>query len=240
TWGMTPVQPTPSRRTPLKYFNYIYPLLGLVTLLSALTIAVIWLESGQKGLVGRGTLVLCGVALGFVLHRSRFCFSKAFREPLVNGDGEQTRAVMLSLMLGMLSFSLVFQKELIDPFRAVPPTFWLGSLAGGVIFGIGMLLAGGCASGSLWRAAEGQVKLIIALIFFAWGGSTFSALIKQAGWLTREMNMDLLEETALGFQAFMPQILDGWTWTYLVNFSLLALWYLIIKYNEVSHRFTVM
>lgn len=239
-WGTRPLQRFRVRGSELRYKAYLYPVLGLTVFLVTLGTALHWLESPDSSLVGRGILILCGFALGFVLHRSRFCFSKCFREPLVTGDGTQARAVMLSMLMGMLSFSLVFQKELIDPFLSVPPTFWLGSLSGGIIFGIGMLLAGGCATGSLWRAGEGQIKLVVVLFFFAWAGSTFSALIKQAGWLTRVMTPELIEETTLGVQAFLPQMLHGWTWTYVANFLFLAAWYLLVKYNEVSRRFSVL
>ena len=240
TWGMASRYHDPVKPDELRIRAYVYPLLGAAVLLATLGWAVYWLESGQPDLVGRGALILCGFALGFVLHRSRFCFAKCFREPFVTGDGSQAKAVMLSLLVGILSFSLLFQKEIIDPFGAVPPAFWLGSLLGGMIFGVGMLLAGGCASGSLWRAGEGHVKLLIALFFFAWVGSIFSAVLKKVGWLTREMNLDLLEETALGFQAFLPQILGSWTLTYGLNFSFLVVWYLVIKYNEATQRFTVL
>ena len=47
---------------------------------------------------------------------------------------------------------------------------------GGVIFGIGMLLAGGCGSGSVWRAGEGQFKLILAVITFSMSNSLFKKL----------------------------------------------------------------
>ncbi|MDT8281616.1 MAG: YeeE/YedE thiosulfate transporter family protein [Gammaproteobacteria bacterium] len=30
----------------------------------------------------------------------------------------------------------------------------------------GMVFAGGCASGSLWRVGEGHLKLVVAVIFF--------------------------------------------------------------------------
>jgi len=37
-------------------------------------------------------------------------------------------------------------------------SFSLGALLGGSLFGAGMVIAGGCGAGSIWRAGEGQVK----------------------------------------------------------------------------------
>ena len=44
----------------------------------------------------------------------------------------------------------------------------------------------------------------------------------------------------LGYQAFLPDLLGGWGWTYALCFTLLAVWYLLIRYNESTERFTVL
>ena len=124
-------------------------------------------------------IVLAGFAIGFIMHRSRLCFARAFREPFMTAEGDMTKAVILALTIGLLISSLLFQKKIIDPYIAIPPTFWIGSLLGGLIFGIGMIFAGGCASGSLWRMGEGHVKLWVAIFFFSWSGSIASALLKK-------------------------------------------------------------
>jgi len=128
----------------------------------------------------------------------------------------------------------------IDPYIAIPATFWAGSLLGGVIFGVGMIFAGGCASGAMWRAGEGHLKLWVAIVFFAWGGSTFSGLLRQSDLMTPDVNLDGLEFTKVGIQAYLPDMLGGWEWTYLVGFGILLLWYLLVRYNESTETFTVL
>jgi uncharacterized protein len=54
-----------------------------------------------------------------------------------------------------------------------------------------------------------------------------------------EMNLDLLEESKLGIQAFFPTLLGGWGWTYLVTGAFLLVWYLLVRYNESTEKFTV-
>jgi hypothetical protein len=134
------------------------------------------------------------------------------------------------------------QKGTVDAYVAIPATFWLGSLTGGIVFGIGMIFAGGC--GSLWRLSEGHIKLMVAALLFAWTGSIFSALFKQAGLSKRDIDIDFLdgmaEISALGFQAYMPDLLDGWGSALLVSLLVLAVWYLLVRYNEKSERFTVL
>jgi uncharacterized membrane protein YedE/YeeE len=219
----------------------LYPLLGSVVALGALLWALLWLYSGSAPLVYRAPIVLAGFAIGFIMHRSRLCFSRAFREPFVTGEGEMTKALILALAIGLPLAALLFQKKVIDPYIAIPATFWVGSLLGGVIFGIGMIFAGGCASGSLWRMGEGHIKLWVSMFFFAWMGSTASALFKKFN-LTSidENNTDAFERTQIGFQAYMPDMFSSWGTTFLISAGLLLLWYALVRYNESTEKFTLM
>src|SRR5699024_6190113 len=57
---------------------------------------------------------------------------------------------------------------------AAAPFPWLAAIVGGLIFGAAMVLAGGCATGTYYRAGEGLVGSWLALIFYA----LFSAFMK--------------------------------------------------------------
>ena len=219
----------------------MYPVLGLLVALAMLSWAAMWLYSGEEPLSVRALIVLAGFALGFIMHRSRLCFARAFREPFVTGEGEMTKAVILALAIGLPLAAMLFQKKIIDPYVAIPATFWIGSLLGGLIFGIGMVFAGGCASGSLWRMGEGHLKLWVSMFFFAWGGSTASALFKKFQITSiDETNVESFEMTAVGFQAYLPDMFAGWGPTFLISGGLLLLWYALVRYNESTEKFTLM
>jgi uncharacterized membrane protein YedE/YeeE len=218
-----------------------YPWGGLLVAAVVLVWATLWLYSGNESLALRALIVLAGFAIGFILHRSRLCFARAFREPFVTGEGEMTKAVILALAIGLPLAALLFQKKIIDPYVAIPATFWIGSLLGGLIFGIGMVFAGGCASGSLWRMGEGHLKLWVSMFFFAWSGSTASALFKKFHITSiDETNLDTFERTAVGYQAYLPDMLSGWGVTLLISGGLLLLWYALVRYNESTEKFTLM
>ena len=234
SWGS--VAPKTHSREELKRF---YPWLGLLVLMVILGWASSWFASDNERLAGRAIIIVAGFALGFILHRSRFCFARVFREPFMTGEGTMTKAMILALALSIPTGSLLLQQETVDPFSAIPATFWLGSLIGGVIFGTGMVLAGGCASGSLWRMGEGHLKLWVVIFFFSWTGSIFSAMVKRWDLLTREMNLDLVEVTKVGKQVFLPDAFGAWGWVYLLSFVVLLAWYLLVRYNESTGRFTV-
>lgn len=217
-----------------------YPWFGFVVVAAVLAWSTAWYRSGNEQLALRALFIAAGFAIGFVLHRSRLCFARAFREPFVTAEGQMTKAVLLALAIGIPVAALLFNKKVIDPYVAIPATFWVGSLVGGVLFGIGMVFGGGCASGSLWRMGEGHVKLWVTLLFFAWGGSIASALFKKSGLTTiDESNLETFEKTGIGFQAFWPEMLGGWGPTLLLGSALLLAWYALVRYNESTEKFTL-
>lgn len=67
--------------------------------------------------------------MGIVMQRSRLCFSRAFRAPLMTGHGTMTKAIILALAIGTPAATLMLAKKLVDPLDANPATFWPGSPA---------------------------------------------------------------------------------------------------------------
>jgi len=236
-WGM---QAPPALHVP-QGITRLYPWFGLAVVIGSLYWATRWFSSGDEQLAARAVIVVSGFAIGFIMHRSRLCFARAFREPFMTGEGDMTKAVILALAVGIPIASMLFQKKVIDPYVAIPATFWLGSLLGGLIFGIGMVFAGGCASGSLWRMGEGHLKLWVAMFFFSWIGSVASALFKKFN-LTAvdETNLESFEVTTVGFQAYLPEMIGGWGPALLVGGGLLLAWYALVRYNETSEKFTLL
>jgi uncharacterized membrane protein YedE/YeeE len=237
TWGMAPVAVLPAR---LKKW---YPWFGALLAIAILYWTFNWWNSDEARKVSRALLIVSGFAIGFILHRSRFCLSRVFREPFMTAEGEMTKALMLAVALGVPVAAVLISKGTIDPYLVIPARFWLGSALGGLIFGIGMVFAGGCASGSLWRIGEGHLKLVVAVIFFAWSGSTANAVLGDFGLLIADIDIDFLdgiaEITGLGFQAFMPDLFSSWEYTMLLTYTMLAVWYVLIRYNESTSKFTV-
>ncbi|MBE0614895.1 MAG: YeeE/YedE family protein [Burkholderiales bacterium] len=234
SWGMqAPVSSEPTSRN-------LYPLFGVLIVAGILAWTHVWAYSADAKLASRAIIVIAGFAIGFIMHRSRLCFARAFREPFMTAEGDMTKALILALAIGIPLASLLFQKKMIDPYIAIPARFWAGSLFGGMIFGVGMIFAGGCASGSLWRAAEGNLKLWVTLVFFAWSGSSFTGLMHRWEVTTTDVNLEGLEFTRIGVQSYLPDMLAGWNWTYLLGFGILLLWYLFVRYNESTEKFTVL
>jgi len=124
----------------------------------------------------------------------------------------------------------------------VAPSFPIGSLLGGFIFGVGMTLAGGCSVGSMWRAGEGSLKNITAILFYAVSGSAFAFLyrkVEPAIMRTFSSFYEYLGATsATGKKLFLPDALGlGWAVALLLSFAFL--WLLFATWNEKSMKFVL-
>lgn len=115
-----------------------------------------------------GGLIL-GVLLGIVLQRSSFCARAALADAFAGKDKARLRAFVLALAVTLLGTQLLSGWGLVDlsgtPYlRAGVPL--LGLLMGGALFGAGMMLAGGCPSRLIVRAAQGQGAALLTWLVF--------------------------------------------------------------------------
>lgn len=108
-----------------------------------------------------------GLAFGYALQRGRFCTNTGFRDVLLIGDSTLLRAWALAVVVQMLGVTLLAGLGWLP--LTVPPLWWAANILGGVTFGIGMVLAGGCSSGTCYRVGEGLAGSLVALIAFGIG-----------------------------------------------------------------------
>lgn len=95
-------------------------------------------------------------------------------------------------------------------------------------FGVGMVLAGGCGAGSIWRMGEGQVKLWVAVATFALSASLARLALTQTGL-----------QAKLGVAVFMPSIF-GWAGAVGLVVAVMLAWAALATWNEASGKFSAM
>src|SRR2546421_1489208 len=178
------------------------PLAGVLLLATLLVIPFAYAAAGHPQ---RGVFLLFGAAFGVIFQRSRCCLVRAFREPFMTGDAEHTRAAALALVVSTLGFAILKYTDLKDKSEWVFPGAGIGSLAGGLAFGVGMTLAGGCGAGSLWRAGEGQGKLWGAVACFALSASLARLGAAQTG-LLQKLGAAIFLPAGLGWGGALPLI----------------------------------
>ena len=210
---------------PSDTWRRLQPLAGLGVLAAGAILAFVY-----DGLdyTTRAGLLGFGLVIGVIMQRTRFCFVRAFREPFMTGHADATKAVAIAVVISTVGFTWLKWSDIKDWDVFVRDSFWLGSLLGGFIFGVGMSLAGGCASGALWRAGEGHVKLWVAIACFALSASYFRAWLSDSGRVER-----------LGEAVFLPDYI-GWEMALGVVVVLMAIWYVCMTWNERRQKLVMM
>jgi uncharacterized membrane protein YedE/YeeE len=171
---------------------------------------------------------MTGIAFGFILQRARFCFTASMRDPLLTGVTSVLRSVLVAFALTSIGFWAIkygaFVKGLPIPGMGyvVPVSF--ATAFGAIIFGIGMVIAGGCASGTLMRVGEGFVMQVLSLTFFVVGSFVGA---HDMGFWTENV---ILKGKAI----FMPDVF-GWFGALAVQLLLIAVLFVVADKWEIKH-----
>ncbi|EKP95763.1 YeeE/YedE family protein [Thermaerobacter subterraneus] len=117
-----------------------------------------------------------GLAYGFLLQRGDFCFTSAFRDLYAFRHTRVLQGIVTAVAVTTLGWGIALSAGWATPDRLwVPPVGW-NSLLGGFLFGIAMYVAGGCASGTLYRAGMGYGQFWITLLGMGAGYYAFLRL----------------------------------------------------------------
>lgn len=119
----------------------------------------------------QGALFCVGLSAGIILYHAAFGFTAAWREMVTTGRGSGLRAQMIMLAITVVIFTpLIAQGEVFgSSVRGSVAPLSIGVIFGAFMFGIGMQLGGGCASGTLFTAGGGNVRMLITLASFVAG-----------------------------------------------------------------------
>ncbi|WP_085991593.1 YeeE/YedE family protein [Oceanobacillus senegalensis] len=199
---------TSSPTTIIKDLNPIQkPFLSLgIILASILFIAIVSTTNATQGI-----LYLIGLALGITLLHARFGFTSAFRRLMSVGNVQGLQAHMLMLAVATTLFAVIlstgFSFTGMSPSGYVSPV-GMSVIFGSFIFGIGMQLGNGCASGTLYSLGGGSSSMILTITAFIIG-STIGAYHLPFWMSTPSLEpFSLAESTSLGYMgAWILQLL---------------------------------
>ncbi|MFD2924090.1 YeeE/YedE family protein [Halobacillus naozhouensis] len=189
----TMVAPLNPVQKPLVILGILAALLLLITIVSVTTIT-------------QGILFIIGIAFGLALLYARFGFTSAFRRLMSVGNVQGLQAHMVMLAVATTLFAVILSTGF--SFTGTTPSGYVSPvgisvIAGAFMFGIGMQMGSGCASGTLYTVGGGQSSMVLTLLGFI-GGSVLGAY-HIVFW--RELPalpaISLAESTGLGY-------LGGW------------------------------
>ncbi|WP_018249573.1 YeeE/YedE thiosulfate transporter family protein [Orenia marismortui] len=160
-----------------------------------------------------------GLLVGFTLQRAKICFTATLRDPIFFGLTELARAVILSLLIATIGYSIIQYYQMVNGLSLSGRFVALGwhIPIGALIFGVGAAISGGCASGTLVRLGEGFQLQWVALIGFLLG-SVHGA--HDADWWYRLFS---------DYEVPHLPTLIGWGPSILLQVSMLVILYLLLK-----------
>lgn len=147
-----------------------------------------------------------GAALGIVMQRGRFCVTGMLRDVFLQKQGRGLVAFFIVIAVHAIGLAALTSLGVISPeYRTFAP---IAVAVGGFIFGLAIILAGGCASGTWYRSGEGLVGSWFALLFYG-----LSASAMKSGFLS-------------GFNDKLKEWDTGWT-TLPQTFGISVWWFAI-------------
>jgi len=117
------------------------------------------------------------VVFGAIAQRTHFCTMGAVADIVNIGDWSRMRMWLLAVGVAMIGFNTMVGLGWLEAGKSVygvPRMVWLSNAAGGLLFGVGMVLASGCGSKTLVRVGGGNLKSLVVLLVL--GVSAYATL----------------------------------------------------------------
>lgn len=123
--------------------------LGMIVFVIYLALSLYMMQSSIK----LGFAMLAGLGFGLIIERAQICFTSAFRDLWITGRSYMTKAIIYGVMISAIGIFSYIQLGM------NPKIMWAGpnAIIGGLLFGFGIVLAGGCETGWMYRSVEGQI-----------------------------------------------------------------------------------
>jgi uncharacterized protein len=136
-----------------------------------------------QGLLVERQVALLGFILamifGYVGNKTHFCTMGAVSDIVNIGDWGRMRAWLLAIAVAIIGTNIMVYLGYLDIEKTLytsPNFYWLAAIVGGVTFGIGMTLAGGCGQRTLVRVGGGNLKSIVVFMYLG-----YAALVTLRG-----------------------------------------------------------
>ncbi|GMT43074.1 MAG: hypothetical protein IEMM0002_1485 [bacterium] len=153
-----------------------------------------------------------GFIYGMCLQYGRFCFASAFRDLFAIGVPRMVVGIMIATVLFSIVASAVTSTGM-STFHSAPTS--VHSVIAGFIFGVGMVFAGGCAGGSLYKSGEGNGSAMLVVLSISVTQAIFADM---GGWTNWFVPKSWTESAAAKGLPDVINVTDGWVDQYLAGY----------------------
>ncbi len=156
--------------------------------------------------LGWGGLVI-GIVFGFIVERTNFCTMGSISDINAFGDFRRFRSWLMAGAVAMLGVAWLERAGLADMSLSMytgANFIWGSNIVGGLVFGIGMVLGGGCVSKNLVRVGGGDLRSLVVLIvigisaFMTIGGLLGPFRVAVFSPLTTDLSAQGIQDQRLG------------------------------------------
>lgn len=201
----------------------IQPLLGLIFALLYLVLVLYFFATGNTFL---GVASIAGAFFGILIERGQICFTSAFRDLWVSGRAVMSKALAVGMIISVVITFFFIQSGSIAIIKVAAPS----TAIGGLLFGFGIVLAGGCETGMMYRAMEGQV-----LFWVVGAGNIIGATALAYGWDHLGIYGALVENWP------KVNLIEDWgaMGALLGTLAMLVAWYLLSSWWQKRFRYGI-
>lgn len=183
-----------------KYHHLIYS--GAIVL--SVVIGSVWALALDTRFLYLLVYVWFGLAYGILLQYGRFCMAAAVRDLFA----VKVPRMAVGMMIAVGLYAIVASVVTLSGFSSFHPNA-LGwhILIGGIVFGFGFVFTGGCASGSLYKAGEGNLNSALVILAISFSQAL---VVTSGGWLDHLTPAAWAESAATKGMPEQLTVTQGW------------------------------
>ncbi|MCP4356450.1 MAG: YeeE/YedE family protein [Chloroflexi bacterium] len=148
--------------------------------------------------------IFAGLGIGYIFERGDFCFHSTWRGLV--GRPRQIdlfRAYLLALLIGIPLVRGMIFLGWVEAW--IPPFAWQANILGGLIFGMGMVIAATCITGLFYKLGHGMLGVLVAVAFWTLGDiMTYLGPLKPVREALRATTINANGESATVTNLFGP------------------------------------
>ncbi|MFC4321289.1 selenium metabolism membrane protein YedE/FdhT [Litchfieldia salsa] len=167
---------------------------------------------------------IAGALFGILIERGQICFTSAFRDLWVSGRAIMSKAIAVGMLISVVLTFFYIQSGSLALIKIAAPS----TVIGGLLFGFGIVLAGGCETGMMYRAMEGQI-----LYWVVGAGNIVGATVLAYGW----DHLGIFDMLAKDWPAVNLIVHWGPYTALIVTIMMLLLWFFLSGWWEKRFRY---
>lgn len=173
--------------------------------------------------------IIVGSLLGFVMQKTRFCLAGGFRDMYIQKSNKMFYALLIAISVQSIGLLILTSTGLVQIPESTYPV--IGTVIGSFIFGLGIILAGGCATGTWYRAGEGLIGSWMALIAYAFtsAATKYGLLLPLMDGVNKPTNVN----TSMSQTTGIP------TWVWVLLLTAITVFFVVKTLRKPKPKFAV-